>query len=103
MSKLAIGLIALAVGLLGGALVGGSLIGGAAAGAGAGVGLSAGICSTIGAAEDLGYLTAEQADDVLNRAAANLSDNSDLAAADEIVGSSAACEEVMQSLRDQAS
>lgn len=102
MGKTAIGLIALAIGLIGGTVIGGSLIGGALAGAGAGVGLSAGICSTVSAAEDLGYLTAEQVDEVLSRAATNLSGSSDLAVGDEIVGSSDACAEVMQNLHGQS-
>lgn len=98
MGKTAIGVIALIVGLVGGTLVGGSLIGGAAMGAGAGVGLSAGICSTVQAAQDLNYLSDAQVDEVLSQAAKDLSGKTELAEGEEIVGSSAACADVMTKL-----
>jgi len=103
MSKTALGAIALLVGLAGGTLVGGSLIGGAAAGVGAGVGLSAGICSTVQAAEELEYLTAEQVDEVLSQAAMDLSGKTELADGETIVGSSAACTDVIARLQKTAS
>ena len=102
MGKTAIGVIALLVGLVGGPLIGGSLIGGAAMGAGAGVGLSAGICSTLQAAQELNYLSDTQVDEVLSQAAMDLSGKTELAEGEEIVGSSAACAEVMAKLQQAA-
>jgi hypothetical protein len=97
MGKLAIGIVALLVGLFGGVLVGGPLIGGAMAGAGAGVGLSAGTCMTVRAAQELGYLNDEQIDEVMERAAKDIS-GSDVAKDQQIVGSAAACRDVMENL-----
>lgn len=102
MGKTAIGLMALLVGAVGGTLIGGSFVGGAMAGAGAGVGLSAGICSTVKAAEELDYLTGEQVDEVLNQAAADLSGHTELSEGETIVGSSAACADVMTELRQSS-
>lgn len=102
MSKTAVGVIALIVGLVGGTLVGGSLIGGAAMGAGAGVGLSAGICSTVQAAQELDYLTDTQVDEVLSQAVMHLSGKTELAEGEEIASSSAACADVMAKLQQAA-
>jgi hypothetical protein len=98
MGKFAIGIIALIVGLIAGVLIGGPLIGGAMAGAGAGVGLSAGICSTVGAAQELNYLTGEQVDEVMERAAEDISAEP-IADGQQIVGSAAACRDVMANLK----
>lgn len=98
MGKIAIGLIGLIAGLVGGVFIGGPLIGGAMAGAGAGVGLSAGICSTIVAAQELDYLTEEQLDEVMQRAAEDISDKP-IAEDQQIVGSAAGCRDVMAKLK----
>ena len=95
MSKTSIGIIALIAGLLIGVVGGTSLLGGAMMGAGVSTGLSTGICSTVQAAQELQYLTAEQVDEVLSQAAADLSGKAKLSAGEEIVGSAAACAEVM--------
>jgi len=97
MGKFAIGIIALTVGLIGGVLIGDPLIGGAMAGAGAGVGLSAGICSTVGAAQELGYLNEGQVDEVMKRAAEDIS-GEPIADGQQIVGSAASCRDVMANL-----
>lgn len=99
MSKAVIGTITLIIGLAIGTVVGTSLIGGAMAGAGTGVGLSAGICSTVKAAEELGYLSSEQVDEVLNRAARDLSGKTELAEGEQIIGSSAACSEALDKIK----
>ncbi|SNT41058.1 hypothetical protein [Tropicimonas sediminicola] len=98
MGKVLIGVIGLVVGLVGGAMFGGAMIGGTAAGVGIATGLSAGVCSTIGAAEAEGLLTPEQADQVLTRAAADMAQLSGVEAPGEIVGSTAECEGLMERL-----
>ena len=101
MGKVGIGIASLIIGLLAGALGGALLAGGAAAGAGAATGLSAGICSTVQAAQDLELLTAEQVDQVLNKAAQNLSGKDALPADEKVVGSADACAQVMEKFGQQ--
>ncbi|MGG7644799.1 hypothetical protein ACQ5SP_08355 [Rhodovulum sp. YNF3179] len=102
MGKLVIGLLGLVVGLVGGAIFGGALIGGAATGVGIATGLSAGICSTVQAAQEEGLLTAEQVDQVLLRAAQDMGGSEVVADGSEMVGSAAECDAVMQRLRSEA-
>lgn len=99
MGKVLIGLIGLVVGLVVGAMFGGAVIGGSAAGVGVATGLSAGICSTIQAAQEEGLLTAEQVDQVLNRAAADSAAMAGSETPGAIVGSAAECDGVMDRLR----
>ena len=95
MSKLVIGIIALIFGIVVGAIGGLSLGGGAMMGAGVATGLSAGICSTVTAAQEEGIMTSEQADIVLARAASDL--GSDVEA--PLVGTAAQCADVMSQLK----
>jgi hypothetical protein len=99
MGKVVIFVLGLVLGVIGGALIGGTLIGGAATGLGAATGISAGICSTVRAAEEEGLLTPEQVDQVLTRAAADMSD---MATTDGIVGGAADCEMFMQKFLETA-
>lgn len=99
MGKVGTLIIGLIVGLIGGTMFGGALIGGAATGLGAATGISAGICSTVRAAEEEGLLTPEQVDQVLTRAAADMSD---MASTDGIVGGAADCEMFMQKFLEAA-
>ena len=98
MSKLLIGLASLVVGAVAGALFGGAVIGGTAAGVGIATGLSAGICSTVTAAQEEGLLTAEQVDQVLNRAAADVAAAAGTVNPEAMVGSADECVTVMDSL-----
>jgi hypothetical protein len=95
MGKGAVAIISLIVGLVAGG-IGGTLIGGGAmAGAGAAAGISTGICSTMQAAREIGLLSPEQIDQVLNRAAQDLSGKAVLAEGEQVVGSAQACAEFM--------
>jgi hypothetical protein len=100
MSKALVGVIALLIGLAIGAFGALTFGGGIMAGAGAAAGLSTGICSTIRAAQEEGFMTAEQVDRVLTRAAQDLSGKTELPAGQEIVGSAAACEKLFARLRE---
>lgn len=102
MAKVALLIVGLVVGLIGGTMFGGALIGGAATGIGIATGMSAGICSTVQAAQEEGVMTAEQVDQVLMRAAADLADMSGKEGSGQIIGASTDCETVMQQLRDAA-
>lgn len=95
MSKAVVGILAFVVGLVGGAFLVAPLIGGAMVGFGAGAGLSAGICSTAQAAQELGYLTPEQLDEVLNKAAMDLSGQTEIPEGEKAANSAAACKAVM--------
>lgn len=95
-------LIGLVVGLIVGGVAGGALIGGGAAGLGIATGLGAGICSTVQAAQEEGIMTAEQVDQVLNRAATDMAAMSSLESPSAIVGSAAECEGVLEKLRSAA-
>ncbi len=96
MGKLLIGLV---IGAVGGTVFGGALIGGSAAGVGVATGLSAGICSTLTAAQKEGLLSAEQVDQVLNRAAADVAAAAGAAAPESVVGSADECAAVMDKLK----
>lgn len=66
-------------------------------GIGVATGMSAGICSTVKAAQDEGIMSTEQVDVVLRRAASNM--GSQLSESDPIVGSAQQCDEVMAKLK----
>jgi hypothetical protein len=100
MGKVLIALAALGVGAVAGAVLGTALLGGAMTGAGVAVGLSAGICSTVKAAQEEGLMTPEQVDQVMNRAAADVAAASGKDAPAEIAGSAAACETALARLRE---
>jgi hypothetical protein len=68
MSKLAVGLLALVLGIVIGAFGAMRLGGGAALGAGIGTGLAAGICSVVEAGKATGLLTDEAIGTILARA-----------------------------------
>ncbi len=72
---------------------------GAAMGVGVATGLSAGICGTLKAAQDESLITAEQADQVLNRANTNFASFQGLETSEEIIGSASACEEFLAKIR----
>ena len=99
MGKLLIGLVALIVGIVIGAIGAISLGGGAMMGAGVASGLSAGICATVEAAQQAGFLTAEQVDQVLVRAAENAKGGA-LPEGTEMVGSAAQCAKILGKLRE---
>jgi hypothetical protein len=99
MGKLLMGLGGLIVGAIGGALFGGALIDGSAAGVGIATGLSAGICSTVTAAQEEGLLTAVQVEQVLNRAAADVAAAAGTASSESMVGSAEECATVMSNLK----
>lgn len=101
MGKVVFGIIGLIIGALGGTMFGGSMLAGSAAGVGIATGLSAGICSTVIAAEEEGLLTPEQVNQVLARAATDMGASVPDDAA--LVDTKADCEAVMQKLRDAAS
>jgi len=98
LSKAGIAVISLVVGFAGGALGGSILGGGAMAGLGAAAGISTGICTTIRAAQDLDFLTAEQVDAVLAKAAKDAgegaSEESQMA-----TGSAKACDDFLDKSR----
>lgn len=98
MGKLLVGIIGLVAGLVVGTVFGGSIIGGAATGLGIATGASAGICSTMQAAQEEGLLTAEQVDQVLTRAVEDLGGTAATADGAALVGSAADCDAVMQKL-----
>ena len=98
MSKTLVGFLALIIGLIVGAFGALTVGGGAMMGMGAATGLSTGICSTVKAAQEEGLMTAEQVDQVLNRAARDLSASEQLPEGEEVVGSAAACEEFLARL-----
>lgn len=102
MGKAIIGVICLVVGLVVGAVFGGSLVGGGAMGVGIATGLSAGVCTTVKAAQEEGIMTAEQVDQVLTRATADMAAMSGETSTDAIVGSAAECDAVLARLREAA-
>lgn len=99
MGKVFIGLICLVFGTGVGAFAVAPIMSGVAAGAGVATGLSAGICSTVQAAQEEGLLDAAQIDQVLNRAAADMSELSGTSAPDGLVGGLDECAAVMDRLR----
>lgn len=96
MGKLGIGVASLIIGLLGGAIGGVLLGGGAMMGVGAATGISTGVCSTVQAAQNLQLLSLEQVDQVLNKAAQDLSGKDVLADDERVVGSAEACAKFME-------
>lgn len=93
--------------ILGGILgfAGGTAIGfGGGAGVGIATGLSAGICGVAKAARDEGLLTAEQVDQVFNRAVENLRAMSPEieTEAEQITGGAGECDAVLERLRAAA-
>ena len=95
MGKAGIAVASLVIGLLAGG-IGGALFGsGAGAGAGAATGMATGICSTMKAAQDLKLLAPEQVDQVLDKAAKDISGKDDLADGEKAVGSAKACDDFM--------
>jgi hypothetical protein len=95
MGKQVVGIISLVVGLVVGAIGALTLGGGAMMGAGAASGLSMGVCATVQAAQDIGALTAPQVDQVLNRAAQNLSKGKELPQDGKAIGSAKACSDYL--------
>ena len=102
MGKAVIGIIGLIAGVVLGVVFGGALATGTAAGLGVASGLNAGICATVQAAQNEGLLSAEQVDQVLTRAAADIATVQGLELEDDILGSSAHCEKVMAELAEAA-
>lgn len=102
MGKTILAILCLVVGLVIGTMFGGALIGGGAVGIGIATGLGAGVCSTVQAAQEEGIMSAEQVDQVLNRAAADLATFSSVEAPEAIVGSAADCEDVLARLKAAA-
>ncbi|QJF50254.1 hypothetical protein [Roseobacter ponti] len=102
MGKALIGIVCLVLGLVLGTVFGGAVVGGSAAGIGIATGLGAGICSTVRAAQEEGIMTAEQVDQVLNRAAADLAAASGADAPESVVGSAGECDAVLERLRTAA-
>ncbi len=100
MGKFIIAILFLALGIIIGGIGGITLGGGAMAGIGVATGLSAGICSTVKAAQEEGLLSAEQVDQMLSRASRDLGAAASLPEGEEMVASAAACEDVLQRLRD---
>jgi hypothetical protein len=95
MGKVGTAVLALVIGLIAGGIGGTTLAGGAMAGAGAATGLTTGICATVQAAQEIGALTPEQVDQVLNRAAQNLAAKAGAGQSGKVVSSAAACREFM--------
>ncbi|SLN09680.1 hypothetical protein ROJ8625_00053 [Roseivivax jejudonensis] len=102
MGKILIGCVGLCAGAVIGAIFGGAVLGGATTGIGIATGLSAGICSTVIAAEEEGLLTADEIDQVLNRAAADASEMAGTDTAAPVVGSLDECSQVMDRMRAAA-
>ena len=99
MRKLLIGIAGLVLGVALGAFGGVNLGGGAMMGAGVATGLSAGICSTVQAAQEEGIMTAEQVDLVLARAASDMAAAASLPAGTEMVGGAADCASFLDRLK----
>lgn len=100
-------LLAIVFLVLGGILgfAGGAITGfGGGAGIGIATGLSAGVCGVAKAALDEGLLTAEQVDQVFNRAVENLRALSPEfeTEAEQIVGGAEECDAVLERLRQTA-
>jgi len=102
LGKVLLAIVMLVIGAAGGGFLALSFGGGMMAGAGVATGLSAGICSTVNAAGELGYLTDVQVDEVLARAARDVSDEVEMPEGSGMVGSAAQCAEFMQKLSSQS-
>ncbi|MCA8879312.1 MAG: hypothetical protein KDA73_04975 [Rhodobacteraceae bacterium] len=92
MGKVGVGLLGLILGLVIGIFVAMSIGMGALLGVGAGTGLATGICAVVHAAQQEGLLTADQVNQVLARAARDLSGSADSSDVSELAGSAASCD-----------
>ena len=97
MGKLILGIV---IGLVVGALGAFTFGGGAAMGLGVATGLSAGACSVLKGAQAENLITAEQADQILNRVNTEMASMQGVETPEAIVGSAAACDEFITKLRD---
>ncbi len=97
MGKVILGLV---IGLILGVVGAMTLGGGAAMGVGVATGLSAGVCTTLKGAQAENLITAEQADQILNRVNSEMASLQGLETTDEIVGSAQACDEFLSKLRE---
>lgn len=97
MGKLILGIVIGVVVGAGGAITLGS---GAAMGIGVATGLSAGACSILKGAQAESLITAEQADQILNRVNAEMASMQGVESPEAIVGSAAACDDFIAQLRD---
>ncbi len=96
MGKVILGIvIGLALGVVGAMTMGG----GAAIGVGVATGLSAGVCTTLKGAQAENLITAEQADQILNRVNSEMASLQGIETTGEIVGSAQACDEFLSKLR----
>lgn len=102
MGKAVVGIIGLVIGLAVGGYGGLTLGGGAMMGVGVATGLSAGLCATVQAAQEEGIMKAEQVDQVLKRAAADLGGVTNLPEGEKMVGGAAECQAVLTRLREAA-
>ncbi|WP_170530087.1 hypothetical protein [Ruegeria arenilitoris] len=96
MGKVILGLV---IGLILGVVGAMTLGGGAAMGVGVATGLSAGVCTTLKGAQAENLITAEQADQILNRVNSEMASLQGIETTDEIVGSAQACDEFLAELR----
>jgi hypothetical protein len=95
MGKFIVGLIiGIVLGVLGAMTVGG----GAMMGIGVATGLSTGICATVQAAREEGFMSQQEVDRVLTRAAQDLGGKTELPPGQEIVDSAAKCDEFLAKL-----
>jgi len=99
MGKALLAVVALVVGVVIGAVGAMGLGGGAMMGAGVATGLSAGICATVEAAQEEGIMTAEQVDQVLQRAARDIGGSVELPPGEGMVSGAEECAAVMEQLR----
>ncbi|WP_162896847.1 hypothetical protein [Ruegeria sp. AD91A] len=97
MGKVILGIV---IGLVLGVVGAMTLGGGAAVGVGVATGLSAGVCSTLKGAQAENLITAEQADQILNRVNSEMASLQGIETTDEIVGSAQACDEFLSKLRE---
>lgn len=102
MGKFLIAIICLVIGTGIGAMVVAPMMTGAATGIGIATGLSAGICSTVQAAQAEGLLTEAEIDQVLNRAAADIAALAGTATEGGLVGGAGECAAVMEDIRSAA-
>ncbi len=98
MGKLIVGIV---IGLVLGVLGAMTLGGGAAMGVGVATGLSAGVCSTLKGAQAENLITAEQADQILNRVNSEMASLQGIETTEEIVGTAKACDEFLAKLREE--
>lgn len=98
MAKVFIGVLAFVIGLAVGGYGAMRMAGGAMMGAGAGVGLTTGICMVVEAANQTGLLDEAQIDEVMKRAAQNAS-GGELPEGMQSTGALKGCEEALAKLR----